>query len=46
MIGGPGSSDGLFHRDTRYLSQLYLSVYGARQMLLSSRLRDDNSAMV
>src|SRR5262245_27388893 len=46
MIGGPGSSEGLFHLDTRYLSHLFLTVNGARPMLLSSSLRDDNSALV
>ncbi len=46
LVGGKGSSDGLYHRDTRYLSHLYLSIGGARPMLLSSSLRDDNSALV
>lgn len=33
---------GLFHRDTRYLSKLELRISGARPMLLSSAVRDDN----
>jgi glycogen debranching enzyme len=33
---------GLFHRDTRYLSKLELRICGARPMLLSSAVRDDN----
>ncbi|MGN6584304.1 MAG: amylo-alpha-1,6-glucosidase [Rhizobiaceae bacterium] len=41
-IASPGSPEGIFHRDTRYLSHLYLTVEGARPMLLSSTLRDDN----
>lgn len=43
--GGPGSSDGLYYRDTRYLSTLDLIVGGARTMLLSSTLRDDNAEL-
>ncbi|CDN57881.1 Amylo-alpha-1,6-glucosidase family protein (plasmid) [Neorhizobium galegae bv. officinalis bv. officinalis str. HAMBI 1141] len=42
---GPGSPEGLFHRDTRYLSHLYLSINGRRPMLLSSTLRDDNATL-
>lgn len=41
-IAGPGSPEGIFHRDTRYLSHLYLTVENMRPMLLSSTLRDDN----
>ena len=42
---GPGSPEGLYHRDTRYLSRLYLTLDGARPMLLSSTLRDDNATL-
>jgi glycogen debranching enzyme len=41
-LSGPGSPEGLYHRDTRYLSHLYLTIAGRRPMLLSSTLRDDN----
>ena len=44
-LSGPGSPAGLFHRDTRYLSRLYLTVEGQRPLLLSSTLRDDNATL-
>ncbi|WP_137389440.1 amylo-alpha-1,6-glucosidase [Rhodoligotrophos defluvii] len=44
-LSGPGSPEGIFHRDTRYLSHLYLTMGGARPMLLSSTLRDDNATL-
>ncbi len=44
-LSGPGSPEGLFHRDTRHLSHLYLTIAGARPMLLSSTLRDDNATL-
>ena len=37
--GGP---DGLFHRDTRFISQLELLLNGMQPLLLGSNLRDDN----
>ena len=43
VLSGPGASDGLFHRDTRYLSHLYLTVDGQRPLLLSSTVGDDNA---
>jgi glycogen debranching enzyme len=45
VLSGPGSPEGIFHRDTRHLSHLYLTVGGARPMLLSSTLRDDNATL-
>ncbi|QFU15038.1 amylo-alpha-1,6-glucosidase [Microvirga thermotolerans] len=45
LLSGEGSPDGLFHRDTRYLSHLDLLVDGARPILLSSSPRDDNSML-
>jgi glycogen debranching enzyme len=45
VYGGPGSSDGVYYRDTRYLSGLDLLVGGERPMLLSSTLRDDNAEL-
>ncbi|MBY5569733.1 amylo-alpha-1,6-glucosidase [Rhizobium leguminosarum] len=44
-LSGPGSPEGLFHRDTRYLSHFYLTINGQRPMLLSSTLRDDNATL-
>jgi glycogen debranching enzyme len=44
-ISGPGSAEGLFYRDTRHLSHLYLAIEGQRPMLLSSTLRDDNATL-
>jgi glycogen debranching enzyme len=41
-FAGPGSPEGLYHRDTRYLSHLYLTIDGLRPLLLSSTLQDDN----
>jgi len=45
IVPGPGSPEGLFHRDTRCLSHLDLLVGGVRPMLLSSTLRDDNAVL-
>ena len=38
-----GGSDGLFHCDTRFLSNLELRVQGMAPLLLGSSIRDDNS---
>jgi glycogen debranching enzyme len=40
----PGSTEGLYHRDTRILSQLTLLLEEARPLLLSSTIQDDNTA--
>ena len=39
----PGSSEGLYHRDTRILSQLTLLLEEARPLLLSSTTQVDNT---
>lgn len=44
-LGGPNSPEGLFDRDTRYLSKLLLTIDGLRPMLLSSTVRDDNATL-
>lgn len=44
-IAGPGSPEGIYHRDTRHLSHLYLTIGGLRPILLSSILRDDNATL-
>lgn len=41
----PGGSEGLFHQDTRHLSQAELLFEGHRLLLLSSTLRDDNGSL-
>src|ERR1700677_1852312 len=38
-----GSSEGLYHRDTRILSQFQLLLEEARPLLLSSTTQDDNA---
>ncbi len=45
ILSGDQSSDGIFHRDTRYLSLLHLAILGRRPMLLSSTVRDDNAML-
>lgn len=44
-LGAPGSPEGVFFRDTRHLSYLYLTIDGARPLLLSSTVRDDNATL-
>jgi glycogen debranching enzyme len=44
-LSRPDGPDGLFHRDTRYLSHFYLTINGRRPLLLSSTLRDDNATL-
>lgn len=41
----PKSPEGLYMRDTRYLSRFELSVEGKRPLLLSSVLQDDNASL-
>jgi glycogen debranching enzyme len=45
MAGGPGSPDGLYHQDTRFLSQLELRLNGDRPLLLSSNPAEDGSVL-
>jgi glycogen debranching enzyme len=42
----PGSTEGLYHRDTRILSKLSLLLEDARPLLLSSMVQDDNSVFI
>jgi len=42
---GP-SAQGLFFEDTRYLAQLVLTINGARPLLLSSNVTEDNGALM
>ena len=43
--GAAGGAEGLFHSDTRYLSQLELLMNGQPLLLLGSNLRDDNALL-
>jgi glycogen debranching enzyme len=45
MVGGSGSPDGLYHDDTRYLSQLELRLNGDRPLLLSANAGEDNALL-
>jgi glycogen debranching enzyme len=45
VLSGSGSAEGLYHRDTRHLSHLALSIDGMRPLLLSSNLREDNATL-
>ena len=42
----PGGTDGLFYRDTRFLSRLQLLMNDTQLLLLGCNLRDDNAALV
>ena len=46
IIPGVSSPEGLYHEDTRYLSSLQLLVNGKRPLLLSSKIEDDNAALM
>ena len=45
ILAAPGSTDGLYHRDTRHLSRLELTLGGARPLLLSSALGQDGMTL-
>jgi glycogen debranching enzyme len=45
IVSGEGSPEGLYHRDTRYLSGLQLLINGRRPMLLSSTVQDNNALL-
>lgn len=40
-----GSPEGIYYRDTRYLSDLRLTIESQHPLLLSSTLRDDNATL-
>jgi glycogen debranching enzyme len=40
-----GAPEGIFYRDTRYLSLLDMRIAGQGAMLLSSKMRDDNATL-
>jgi len=43
--GGPGGPDGLFYKDTRFLSEMRLTLGDAEPLQLGSVVLDDNGAM-
>jgi len=45
IIAASGSSDGIYHRDTRYLSQLELRLNNVSLLLLSSNVQEDNAVL-
>ena len=45
IVAGHGSAEGLYHRDTRFLSQLEVQLNDERPLLLSSTPSDDNSLL-
>lgn len=46
IVSGPHRADGLYHRDTRVLSNWRLQFNGHQPLFLSSTLRDDNAALI
>jgi len=44
-IAAPGSPEGLYDHDTRYLSRFTLAIESARPKLLSSTISDDNATL-
>ena len=42
---GPGSAEGVYHRDTRYLSRLGLTIGGVAPILLGSAVSSDNAML-
>ncbi len=45
LASGGGSPEGLFHKDTRYLSDLCVLINGHRPLLLSSTVQDNNALL-
>ena len=45
IVGGDGNPEGLYHRDTRYVSQCRLSLNGCPPLLLGSAVKDDNTLL-
>ncbi len=45
LLAFEGNPDGLYYRDTRYLSQFEIRLNGARPLRLSSNIADDNAAL-
>jgi glycogen debranching enzyme len=45
ILSGPGSPEGIFHKDTRALSRLTLAIEGRRPLLLSSTVQNNNAVL-
>ncbi|MAM95479.1 amylo-alpha-1,6-glucosidase [Parvibaculum sp.] len=45
IVPGKGSPEGIYHKDTRHLSDLRIFVNGARPLLLSSTIQDNNALL-
>jgi glycogen debranching enzyme len=45
LMAFEGNPDGLYHRDTRYLSHFEIRLNGARPLRLSSNIADDNATL-
>jgi glycogen debranching enzyme len=45
IVDRDGGSDGVYHRDTRYLSRFVLTLNGAPLLLLSSNVQADNAVL-
>ncbi|MGH7063654.1 MAG: amylo-alpha-1,6-glucosidase, partial [Stellaceae bacterium] len=45
IVAGEGNPEGLYHKDTRYLSEFRLLVNGKRPLLLSSTVQDNNAML-
>ncbi|HZU90833.1 MAG TPA: glycogen debranching N-terminal domain-containing protein, partial [Stellaceae bacterium] len=45
IVAARGSSDGLYHRDTRFLSWFELRLNGVAPLLLSSNVQEDNAVL-
>ena len=45
VASGAGSPEGLFHKDTRYVSDLRVLLNGHRPLLLSSTVQDNNAIL-
>jgi glycogen debranching enzyme len=45
LLAWDGNPDGVYHRDTRHLSHFEIRLNGARPMMLSSNMDDDNAAL-
>src|ERR687897_1023270 len=45
IVPGEGSPEGIYHKDTRYLSSLQLLINDRRPLLLSSNVQDNNALL-
>jgi glycogen debranching enzyme len=45
IVGGRGSPEGLYYHDTRYVSDMRLTINGQQPLLLGSAVKTDNSLL-